>query len=214
MSKYVRRNDFDVTRPAGELVDAQPAKDHIHALRAKGMPFQAIATAAGLNDRVIRGLDKGTYRNSGKTYNVRRCSQGHLDSILAVQFEPPWDPTGFSGVKFRQVRDSRNLSRKALAKLAGLNETTLIYWENGRSMPTRRKNIEATLQALGASWEDVSGPVAPREVEEEPGDTLDAYSMTFRDEYIPDYPCLVCGHTFRSRRLLAEHPHPKKKVSA
>lgn len=208
--KYVRKNAHDVTRPSGELVDASPAMDHIRALRSKGMPFRAIADAAGVTDKIIRDLHAGERRNSGKVYQVRQCSPKNLAGILAVRFVPGWDPAGFSGVRFREVRESRNMSRPAVARLAGLNESTLIYWETGRSMPTRRPNIEAALKVLEASWEDVCGPPGPAWQPAEPPD-LDAYSETFVDEYIPDYPCQVCGHTFRSRRLLAQHPHPKKE---
>ncbi len=212
MSKYVRKTD-QVTRPPGELVDASPAMAHVRALHAKGMRPDTIARHAGVNDRVIRGLIAGHYRSGGKIYNVKRCSQEHLDSILAVPFEPRWDPTGFSREKFQRFRESKGVSRVSLAKLAGLNASTIQYWENGRSLPTRKNNFQAALQVLGASWEDVSDPVEPKEGIE-PGDMLDSYSMSFRDEYVPDYPCQVCRQTFRSRRLLAEHPHPKKKVSA
>lgn len=31
-------------------------------------------------------------------------------------------------------------------------------------------------------------------------------------DFVPDYPCLVCGVTFKSRHLLATHPHPKKEA--
>jgi hypothetical protein len=32
-------------------------------------------------------------------------------------------------------------------------------------------------------------------------------------DYIPSYPCQVCGETFKSRRLLATHPHDRKPVT-
>lgn len=202
MSVYIRKTDTD-TRPSGELVDATPAREHVAALAAKGMSGASIARKCGLTPGVIYGLLNGTHRVNGKLYQVKQCSPGNAARILAVEFEAPWDPEGFSPEKFRRVRESRNLSRFSLGKLAQLNDTTIQHWETGRSKPAREDKIRAALDALGASWEDVSGPV------EKPGD--DGYSVEFVDEYIPDYPCLVCGHTFRSRHLLANHPHPKKR---
>ena len=117
-------------------------------------------------------------------------------------------PAGFSPERFKAVREARNLSRRGLAKLVGMDEGTFQHWENGRSLPKTQVNLQRALDVMGASWEDVSVPV-----DGAPADEF-TYSPPDRDEYIPDYPCLVCGHTFRSRVLLREHPHPKKKVSA
>ena len=197
---YVRKTDTE-TRPPGELVDAAPAMQHVRMLSAKGMLAKDIAARAGVTDRVIYDMIRGKRPNG---HNVKCCSPDHSAAILAIEFAPSWTGEGFSPEKFKAVRESRNLSRKALGKLTGLNECTFQYWETGRSKPVRRANMEAALRALGAEWEDVSGPVEPVEESE-----LDSFSMEFVDEFIPDYPCQVCGNTFRSRRLLAEHPHRK-----
>lgn len=206
MSNYVRKTDT-VTRPPGDLVDASPAREHVQLLTAKGMPGRQIAKKAGISARTIYELLHGTRRTGGKVYQVKRCSPENLERILSVELEVAWDPAAFSPEKFRGVRESRNLARLGLARLAGLDQGTIQHWETGRSKPRRRENLEKALNALQATWEDVSGP--PVAAEE-----TDSYSMEFRDEEIPDYPCLVCGNLFRSRRLLAVHPHPKKKVTA
>lgn len=64
---------------------------------------------------------------------------------------------GFDGDLLRQLRESRGMSRKLLARTVGtVNETTLQYWETGRSKPQRQDKLDAVLLALDATVEDVT----------------------------------------------------------
>jgi transcriptional regulator with XRE-family HTH domain len=200
--------------PIDELVDARPASDHIRGLFAKGMLVSAMAEQSGLSDRTIRGYVNGYVQAKHGNRPVDRCLPGTLKKILAIRFEPAWTGEGFSREKFRRVREAKGLSRKAVAEAARLDSATIQHWEVGRSMPVRKLKLDAALAVLGVGWEDVSGPVDAGE----PGE--DCYQMVFSDgrvasddDFTNDYPCQVCGGTFRSRLVLATHSHPKAKVS-
>lgn len=195
-----------ITRPPGALVDATPAMLHVRTLISKGMGVRPIAERAGVTVRIIYGLRDGRMRSNGKMRPVRRCSPQNLAKILAVEFEPDWTSEGFDGARFRAAREARGLSRRTLARMTGLDECTFQYWETGRSRPKYRDKFEAALNALGVDWEDVSGPAGGDDSYEE------SFTQAGVDEFIPDYPCLVCGQTFRSRVQLATHPHAKKEV--
>lgn len=196
------------------LVDRRPAGDYARNLHAKGMSYASMARQSGVSERVLHGLVEGWVPEKGGRRPVERCSTETEAKVFGIRFRADWRPDGFSPEKFRGLRESRGLARYALAKAAGLCPETIQFWENGRSLPKRKKNIDTVLALLGAEWSDVSGPLV--DVEEE----SDEFSMVFfdgvtdsLDDEVPDYPCLVCGGIFRSRLMLASHPHPKKKVS-
>lgn len=192
---------------AGHLVDAAPAVAHAKALLAKGMMVRDMVRQCGLSDRMIRGFTQGQYREGRP---IERCTPKTLEIISGITFEKSWVPKDFVKEKFRALRDSRGVSRYSLAKAAGLCPETLQQWEEGTCLPTRPANLEKVLAVLGAGFEDVTGPLTPEGVD----DYEVAYVARGDQDYAPDYPCHVCGIIFRSRRLLATHPHPKKKVTA
>lgn len=195
----------------GELVDARPAMDHVRSLVGKGMSIAAIAKKSGCSTRTIYGYYNGWVYGGGVKREVRRCGEMVLRDVLAVEFEQGWDPSVFSPKKFRALRESQGLSRVVLGKMAGFSPEGIQYWEDGRSQPKRLNNLERVLEALGADLEDVCGPVVETEqdeyvyVEERPFDP--------EADFIPNYPCGVCKQEFRSRTLLATHPHPKMRKS-
>jgi DNA-binding XRE family transcriptional regulator len=81
------------------------------------------------------------------------CPPCHAASRAdTVAFTP--SKSGFSGAKLRKIREGRNMSRRELCELVGMDESSVIYWENGRSEP-RRRNLDRVLSALGATFEDV-----------------------------------------------------------
>ena len=189
------------------LVDAAPAVAHAKALAAKGMAVRDMMRQCGLSDRMIRGFAAGSYANHRP---IVKCTPKTLAAIMSIEFVKSWDPADFVKEKFRALRDSKGISRYSLAQASGVCSETIQYWETGRSLPTRLGNLEKVLTALGAGLEDVTGPVTVEQA--------DDYQVMFAAkgdaDYAPDYPCHVCGIIFRSRRLLATHPHPAKKVAA
>lgn len=196
-----------------DWVDPQPAFRHVRDLYARGMPIARMSEVSGLCGRTMRGFLRGTVREAGRDRPVTGITPKVLGRVLAIEFAPPWTPDGFSPAKFRAVRESQRISRNALAKSAGLCPETIQSWETGRCKPTRKENLDAVLRLLGVEWEAVSGP--PEKAAE------DAFEMVFSDgiagpdaDWLPKYPCHVCGNVFESRTLLATHPHPKKKVPA
>lgn len=187
-------------------VDAGPVMAHVRALSAKGMPLPLIVERSGVAQRSVYGFLHGFVVRNGARHQVKQATASAAAAVLAVEFEPGWNPEGFSPEKFKQLRESRNLSRRSLARLTGLTEWTFQYWEQGRSVPTRKANVDAALKALHAEWQDISGPAVQPDADE--------YEVTFRpnpeEDLIPNYPCGVCGNIFRSRTLLARHPHPRR----
>jgi transcriptional regulator with XRE-family HTH domain len=189
--------------------------EHVRALYAKGMSSQAMADQAGLNDRTIRAYINGYIAvGDGQRRPVIYGTVVTLEKILALKFKRDWTAEGFRPDLLRAVRESKGFSRRALGRAAGICPETIQYWEIGKNLPSRKKNVDAVLAILGIGWEQVSGSGSG------PEDDQDAFSMVFSDgvldaeaDYIPDYPCLVCGGTFRSRLMLAQHPHARKKVS-
>jgi transcriptional regulator with XRE-family HTH domain len=198
-----------------ELVDAQPAMDHIRGLAAKGMLLLDMAEDSGLNERTIRGFFNGYVQTKGHRRPTSRCLPETLRIVLAIKFRTGWTGEGFRPDLMRGLRESKGFSRHALASAAGICPETIQYWETGRSLPKYKKKLDAVLLLLGATWEDVSGPVVTEQAAE------DEYSVIFSEgllgvdaDYTPEYPCHVCGAPFRSLLTLRTHPHPKKKVSA
>jgi len=63
---------------------------------------------------------------------------------------------GFQPHLLRRLREKAGLSRTALGAMVwGVNESTIQYWEDGRSAPTRQFKLDRVLEALDATYEDV-----------------------------------------------------------
>lgn len=60
----------------------------------------------------------------------------------------------FSGSRLRQIRDGAELSRPALASLAGTSKSTIKRLENGDDVNTTIGTIERLADALGVSPAD------------------------------------------------------------
>jgi predicted transcriptional regulator len=56
----------------------------------------------------------------------------------------------------RTLRESKYLSRKALAKLADVSESTIVRMEEGK-IHTQQEVVEKVLAALGVSMDEVEG---------------------------------------------------------
>lgn len=75
------------------------------------------------------------------------------DACSKFEFDPKLP--GFNGERFRKLRERRGVSRNELAQAVRMNESTIIYWEQGRSFPMREFKIDATLSYLDGTFEDV-----------------------------------------------------------
>lgn len=65
------------------------------------------------------------------------------------------DVPGLVPGRLRELRERRGLSREAVGALIGVNESTIMYWESGRSVPVRNWKIDKLLSVLDATFEDV-----------------------------------------------------------
>jgi transcriptional regulator with XRE-family HTH domain len=211
--RYTRKGDVD-TRPPGKLVDAQPAMDHVRMLVDKGMTILDIIERTGLTSNTVHSLFSGVSNTHKKNRPVRQCVESTLSIVLAVEFEPSWDPASFRPEKFRGAREAQGLSHRTLGRTSGLCSETIQYWENGRSLPKRLGNLNRALHVLNLRLEDVTGPVEDEPAAEEAADVEWEYTPDPVADVISDYPCGVCGGIFRSRTLLATHPHARKKADA
>lgn len=61
----------------------------------------------------------------------------------------------FNGEKLRAHRERCGFSRLILAERVGMNESTIFYWETGRSLPRGTKKLEAVLTVLDLTLDDV-----------------------------------------------------------
>ena len=58
------------------------------------------------------------------------------------------------GSRIRDIREQRGQSVSTLARVLGINERTVRYWESGRSEPTRA-NLRRLARALGVPVEEL-----------------------------------------------------------
>jgi DNA-binding XRE family transcriptional regulator len=73
---------------------------------------------------------------------------------------PPCEAAGdgkphFSGTKLRALREKAGYSRRMITDRLGMDESTIFYWETGRSTPRRKMKLDLVLQLLDATYEDV-----------------------------------------------------------
>jgi len=85
--------------------------------------------------------------------NIPVCRLCRDADDLAYASRPPL--SAFSPEKFKALRERHGLSQRKIALLAGVDSTTIIHWESGRSKPSRQGKIDTVLSALGARFEDV-----------------------------------------------------------
>lgn len=69
--------------------------------------------------------------------------------------DAPGGLPGFSPGKLRALREDRGLSRRQLSDAVGVDDSTVYYWETGRSAPSRQNKIDLLLSVLGATIEDL-----------------------------------------------------------
>ena len=62
---------------------------------------------------------------------------------------------GISGARLRAVRESRGWSTKGLAHRLGMNDSTVYYWETGRSAPRDQAKVDQLITVLGCNYEDI-----------------------------------------------------------
>lgn len=62
---------------------------------------------------------------------------------------------GFNGERLKELRLKAGYARVPLAKLAHLHESSIQYWETGRSIPQRMGGLDRVLSVLDATYDDV-----------------------------------------------------------
>lgn len=116
-------------RPTTDLVDAEPARQHVNMLRMTGLSEARIAAAAGIPDHALRSL---LHSMNGRP-PVKRIRKPTADAILGV----PADPT----LKFR--RDPRGTQRRIQAlAVQGWSQAEL-----GRRLGMAPQNVGSILTA-------------------------------------------------------------------
>lgn len=62
----------------------------------------------------------------------------------------------FDGRKLKRLRERRDIGLTELSRKCGVDKSTLMYWEAGRSTPSRRSGkLDVVLATLGASVNDI-----------------------------------------------------------
>lgn len=192
-----------------DRIPIQPVVERLTVLR-KVLTLREISEASGVGFHQLDAFQRK---------NRRTIDSGEAAAILAL--DPATVPErvpvrksqmrAFSPEKFRALRLAQRFSMRALENSAGLANGQLHHWESGRNLP-RAWRLEKVLAVLGCTFDDVSNAVespAPDPVE------VDEMSCELRpgwDDFIlAPYPCGVCGERFRSRFMLATHPHGRRR---
>jgi DNA-binding transcriptional regulator YiaG len=73
----------------------------------------------------------------------------------------PRFPTRTLGERIKRLRRERGLHQTELARLAGVDEMTLVRWEKDRSVP-KGQRLASLLRALGAESSELCPSPAPQ----------------------------------------------------
>lgn len=74
-------------------------------------------------------------------------------------YDPKHPYPGFNPDKLRKARERSGLTMKALEKLSGVSDKTVVTWESGRFTPGNHGTLDRVLLALDLTYEDVCDPV-------------------------------------------------------
>lgn len=141
------------TDPVNEGINAQSASRCRSIARSNGYVPQTCWDQYTYDDP--DALPEWTGR-CGTALGARIHDRENIPMCLACsKFDVDPQLPGFDPVRFRALRERKGWSRKALADEIGCNDSTLIFWENGRSTPQREYKIDAILALFDADFEDV-----------------------------------------------------------
>lgn len=133
------------------LVDAEPARQHVRALMAQGMGWKAVASASGLrNSSVITNLLYG----KGNRPPTRRLQPDKVARILAVRLQLADHQLTDAAGTTRRLRALVALgwSRQRLAGQLGIGPSNFTPLVDG----SRTKVIVATQRAVYALYDELS----------------------------------------------------------
>jgi hypothetical protein len=188
-----RRKAKAYGRPTSQLVDAQPAREHVWDLRLMGMSAERIAQLAGVNDGVVRSL---IYRR-GPSAPSKRIRADNAARVLAVELDPDlnarMDPRGthrriqalvvqgwslprISARLGRRAGGARNILGKGWVTRSTRDRVATVFaelWDKRPPLDTwgdritysRTRNYAARMGWVGPlGWDDIDHDEVPAEV--------------------------------------------------
>lgn len=150
--RHMKRWRLDRSRGITRLVDAQPLRDHVAALKAAGMSHRAIALSAGWRSR--NALDAALSHT--------RVHHSTMARVLAVT--PEMDTRGDAYVDATGAR--RRLQALAVngwttrqlgAKMGHADQSTALHIQSGRTVTIRKRTADKVAALFEELW-DVPGP--------------------------------------------------------
>lgn len=138
-----------------KLIDAQPARDHVTALRAAGLGLQSISQQSGVSRFAIQTLMNGRARNGRREPPSRQITRHNAEHLLAIPIPEARHHNGYlpsTGSRRRlQALIAIGHTRDALAHQSGVNRETIERLAAGAQewvTPTNADKIRALFTEL------------------------------------------------------------------
>jgi transcriptional regulator with XRE-family HTH domain len=123
-------------KPVGYPETLRTVGDHLKRTRMdRGLSLERAGRQLGADASTLKGWEDGRF-------GVRRRHRGSVVAFLGYDPFPPERPWG---EEVREKRLALGLTRKALAKVLGVNQETVAAWERGAEPLRHRARVEAFL---------------------------------------------------------------------
>lgn len=182
-AEYQRQGRLNRFYGRSNLVDAEPARQHLARLKAAGMTNEQIVAAAGFSAGSLRGLRYGTMRLDGSwAAPSKRITRDTEAKVLAIKIPTMDRNVGVMrrlqalqaiGWTLREISDRTGISHRHLGALArGEKGTCVATWESvrdayeamwrGPESPSVRVVRESRAKgwAPPMAWDDIDDPQA------------------------------------------------------
>lgn len=151
-SKRQKRYRLDRSRGIERLVDAEPLREHVAALKEAGLSQWDIAIAAGWKSR--NALADALTR--------KKVTPRTMARVMAVQAPPASRRNGYvdataSRRRLQALAVMGWPSRQIAARLGRLDQQTYLYVQNGRTTTVRRRTEDDIARLYDELW-DQPGP--------------------------------------------------------